>query len=264
MKYNCFLCSSQISSNGVCYHCILLFTVHYSLFIIMPYRHLFFDLDHTLWDFETNSKETLRDIYEKHGLNRLTEDFDAFAERYSYHNKRLWDRYHHGYITQQDLRWKRIWLTLVDFKEGSETLARQLAGEYLTILPTKTTIFPYTNEIINYLLNKNYQLHLITNGFEEIQLSKLRNSKIDAHFTHIITSEKAMSLKPHKAIFDYALQLANATHTESIMIGDNLDADIKGAMDAGLDTVFVNHINEKTELKPTYTIHHLKELEDIF
>lgn len=231
----------------------------------MPYKHLFFDLDHTLWDFETNSKESLRDIFFKYSLNKkLTDDFDAFALRYSYHNKRLWDRYHHGYITQQELRWKRMWLTLVDFKEGSETLAKQLAAEYLTILPTKTALFPYTAEIITYLLNKNYQLHLITNGFEEVQLSKLRNSNIDTHFTHIITSEKAMSLKPHKAIFDYALGLAKATHTESIMIGDNLDADIKGAIDAGLDTVFVNHIHEKTNLQPTYTIYHLKELEAVF
>jgi putative hydrolase of the HAD superfamily len=228
------------------------------------YRHLFFDLDHTLWDFETNSKETLRDLFEKYGLNRLTDDFDAFAARYSYHNKRLWDRYHHGYINQQELRWKRMWLTLVDYKEGSEILARQLAADYLTILPHKTALFPYTIEIIQYLLDKRYQLHLITNGFEEVQMNKLRNSKIDAHFRHIITSEKAMCLKPHKAIFDYALQLAEASHTESIMIGDNLDADIKGAMDAGLDTVFVNHIGEQTALKPTYTIHHLKELEAIF
>jgi putative hydrolase of the HAD superfamily len=230
----------------------------------MKYKHLFFDLDHTLWDFETNSKATLRDVYDKHQLSRLTTDFDAFADRYSYHNKRLWDRYHHGYITQQDLRWKRIWLTLVDFKEGSEKLAKELAIEYLSILPNKTALFPYTNEIIQYLLDKGYKLHLITNGFEEVQLSKLRNSKIDAHFHHIITSEKAMTLKPHKAIFDYALKLAEATHSESIMIGDNLDADIKGAMDAGLDTVFVNHINEKTDLEPTYTIYHLKELENIF
>jgi putative hydrolase of the HAD superfamily len=228
------------------------------------YKHLFFDLDHTLWDFETNSKESLREIFYNNGLDRLTPDFDAFAERYSYHNKRLWDRYHHGYVTQQDLRWKRIWLTLVDFKEGSEALAKQLSLEYLNILPTKTALFPYCNEIITYLLNKNYTLHLITNGFEEVQMNKLRNSKIDAHFKHIVTSEKAMSLKPHKAIFDYALQLANATHTESIMIGDNLDADIKGARDAGLDTVFVNHIHEQTDLKPTYTIYHLKELETIF
>lgn len=228
------------------------------------YKHLFFDLDHTLWDFETNSKECLRELYQKHQLNRLTTDFDAFAGRYSYHNKRLWDRYHHGYITQQDLRWKRIWLTLVDFKEGSETLARKLAAEYLDLLPTKSALFPYCNEIITYLLNKNYQLHLITNGFDEVQMKKLKNSNIDMHFQHIITSEKAMSLKPHKAIFDYALKLADATHTESIMIGDNLDADIKGAMDAGLDTVFVNHIGETTELKPTYTITHLKQLEDIF
>ena len=231
----------------------------------MSYRHLFFDLDHTLWDFETNSKATLFEIFYRFELDKtLTEDFDGFHSRYSAHNKRLWDRYHHGYIRQEELKWKRMWHTLLDYKNGSEPLARQLSGEYLQILPTKTGIFPYTTEILDYLLDKNYVIHLITNGFEQIQWGKLKNSALEKYFTHVITSEKAMSLKPHKEIFEYALQLAKAGKEESIMIGDNLDADIKGAMNAGIDTIFVNHINETATLKPTYTIYHLKELEAIF
>ena len=231
----------------------------------MPYKHLFFDLDHTLWDFETNSKETMHELFYRHGLNKtLTEDFDGFHDSYSRHNKRLWDRYHNGYIKQDELRWKRMWHTLLDFKNGSEVLARKLAAEYLEILPFKKAVFEYTEEILEYLLAKGYNMHLITNGFEQVQAGKLKSSGLDKYFTHVITSEKSMSLKPKKAIFDFALQLANAERNESIMIGDNLDADIKGGMDAGLDTVFVNHIKEKTTLKPTYTIYHLKELEAIF
>lgn len=231
----------------------------------MKYRHLFFDLDHTLWDFETNSKETLHEVFHAHKLHEtITPDFDTFYERYSFHNKRLWDRYHHGFIKQEELRWKRMWHTLLEYKIGDEKLSKEMSGEYLQILPFKTKLFPYTIEIIEYLVDKNYVLHLITNGFEEVQWGKLRNSQIDHYFKEVITSEKAMSLKPHKEIFEYALQAANASKAESIMIGDNLDADIKGAMEAGLDTIFVNHIGEKTELKPTYIIHHLKELEGIF
>ncbi len=229
------------------------------------YKHLFFDLDHTLWDFESNSKQTWHQLYLKHGLHeRITPDFDAFYERYSYHNKRLWDRYHHGFIKQEELRWKRMWLSFLDFKVGDDALAKQLSDEYLLILPTQKLLFPYAVEIIEYLSKKGYELHLITNGFENVQWGKLRSSQIDHYFREVITSERAMSLKPHKAIFEYALNITGADLRESIMIGDNLDADIKGAMEAGLDTIFVNHINESTELKPTYIIHHLQELEEIF
>lgn len=230
----------------------------------MKYQHLFFDLDHTLWDFEANSHDTLHEVYHHNRLHEtLTPDFNAFFERYSYHNKRLWDRYHHGFIKQEELRWKRMWHALLEFKLGDEKLSKLMSQQYLEILPTKTKLFPYTIEIIEYLRCKGYQLHLITNGFEEVQLGKLRNSQIEHFFGEVITSERAMSLKPHKEIFDYAMQQTGAATHNSIMIGDNLDADIKGAMDAGLDTIFVNHIHEKTDLQPTYIIHHLKELEDI-
>jgi putative hydrolase of the HAD superfamily len=231
----------------------------------MRYKHLFFDLDHTLWDFETNSRDTLHEIFHAHGLHQtLTPDFDGFYQRYSYHNKRLWDRYHHGFIKQEELRWKRMWHTLLEYKLGDEKLALQLSQEYLQILPHKTQLFPYTIEIIEYLTRKGYALHLITNGFEDVQWGKLRNSQIDHYFGEVITSERAMALKPHKAIFEFALQQTGASKAESIMIGDNLDADIRGAMEAGLDTVFVNHIGETTELQPTYTITHLQQLEQIF
>lgn len=232
---------------------------------MQQYRHLFFDLDHTLWDFETNSNATLLQLFHEYGLHQtITPDFDQFYECYSYHNKRLWDKYHHGLIKQEDLRWKRMWLAMLDFKKPDEKLARTLSGEYLKILPTKRALFPFAIEIIQYLKNKGYELHLITNGFDEVQKGKLLSSGLDVFFKEVITSEKAMSLKPHKAIFDFALEAAGANRAESIMLGDNLDADIRGAMDAGLDTVFVNHLREETTLKPTYTVYHLQELEGIF
>ena len=230
----------------------------------MNYQHLFFDLDHTLWDFETNSKETLQELFVTHNLTEtITPDFQLFYEKYAYHNKRLWHRYNHGFIRQEELRWKRMWHTLLDFKIGDERLSKLLSQEYLEILPTKKALFPHTVEALQYLTNKNYKLHLITNGFEKVQWRKLENAGIGNYFSTVITSEAACSLKPRKEIFDYAINKAGCCYAEGIMLGDNLDADILGAMNAGMDTVFVNHIREVTTLKPTHIIYHLKELEDI-
>lgn len=228
------------------------------------YHDLFFDLDHTLWDFETNSKETIRDLFITHRLHEtVTGDFDFFFEKYSFHNKRLWHRYNHGFIKQEELRWKRMWHALLEFKLGDETQAKKLSAEYIEILPSKKALFPHTDEVLTYLVNKKYKLHLITNGFEQVQWRKLENAQIARYFSTVITSETACCLKPNKEIFDFAIGKAGCCYNESIMIGDNLDADILGAMNAGMDTIFVNHINEETTLKPTYTIYQLKELEDI-
>lgn len=230
----------------------------------MKYRHLFFDLDHTLWDFETNAKETLYDISQAHHLEqRGVYSFDSFFNQYSYHNQKLWDRYTKGFIRQEELRWKRMWLALLDFKIADEPLARQMAAEFLDILPLKKNLFPYTIEILTYLRDKGYYMHLITNGFDTVQNSKLASSNLRHFFVEIITSENSNSLKPNKAIFDFAISRCNTCTDECIMIGDNLDADIAGAMNAGLDTIFVNHLYIDAHIKPTYTIHHLQELEEI-
>lgn len=231
----------------------------------MRYKHLFFDLDHTLWDFDANAKETLADLYSIFDLTSRTKiAFEDFYPKYLYHNEILWDRYHKGLISSDDLKWKRMWRTMLDFKVADEPLAKEMSGKFLDILPTKKLLFPHTLEILTYLKEKQYDLHLITNGFEKTQWSKLTNSGLTGFFTHVITSEGSNSLKPKKEIFDFAMDKAKATIKESIMIGDNLDADIQGAMNAGMDTIFVNHINAACGIRPTYTITHLQQLEDIF
>jgi len=232
----------------------------------MPkYKHLFFDLDHTLWDFDSNAKTSLTELYAQFDLpQRIKVDFDEFYPKYLYHNQLLWERYHNGFISADDLKWKRMWRTLLDFKIADEPLARSLSKQFLEILPTQKEVFPHTFEILDYLRNKNYDLHLITNGFEKTQWSKLKHSGLDRYFSQVITSEASNSLKPKKEIFEYALAKAGANLKESIMLGDNLEADIKGAMNAGMDCIFVNHINATTDIKPTYTITHLRELESIF
>jgi len=231
----------------------------------LKYKHLFFDLDHTLWDFEANAKETLRLLSLKHDFAiKGVHDFELFFERYSYYNNKLWERYTKGTIKQDELRWKRMFLSLLDFKIADETLSKALAVDFLDDLPNRKLLFPYTIEILEYLTAKDYVLHLITNGFNNIQHNKLYNSNLTKYFKEVITSEKANSLKPNREIFEFALNATGANAEESVMIGDNIDADIKGAMNAGLDTVFVNHLKIKADVQPTYTVHHLKELEEIF
>src|SRR5882672_4955960 len=148
----------------------------------MQYKHLFFDLDHTLWDFEANCRQTLEELYHSLDLSaRGVQTFESFHKCYTVHNDKLWDRYRNGYIKVDELRWKRMWLSLLDFKIGDEMLAREMGNRFLELLPTRKTLFPYTVEILEYLTNKGYHLHLITNGFEQTQHKKLQNSGLDKY-----------------------------------------------------------------------------------
>jgi putative hydrolase of the HAD superfamily len=227
------------------------------------YKTVFFDLDHTIWDFETNAKLTLQDLYSADLAARTNAPFDDFFERYSFHNTALWAQYEKGLIPVEELKWKRMSRALLDFKIGDENLSKQMSMEFLAILPTKKEIFPYTFEILDYLKNKNYALHLITNGFIDVQNRKLEHSGLGKYFDEMITSERSNSLKPKPEIFEYALQATNANKAESIMIGDNQHADIAGALGVGIDAVFVNHIKEPITVTPTFMIEHLQELENI-
>jgi putative hydrolase of the HAD superfamily len=230
----------------------------------MKYKHIFFDLDHTLWDFDANAKATLVEVYALFKLaEKQVHSFEDFYVNYLKHNSILWDRYHNGFITAEELKWRRMWRTLLDFKIGDELLAKQISAKFLDILPTKKILFEYTIEILEYLAAKKYSIHLITNGFEKTQWSKINHANMAKYFTHIITSEKSNSIKPAKEIFDYAIKKAGAFLHESIMIGDNPDADIQGAINAGMDNIFVNHIDTTISLTPTYTIHKLQDLESI-
>jgi putative hydrolase of the HAD superfamily len=231
----------------------------------MKYKHLFFDLDHTLWDFDANSRLTLQELYSTFGLEKKgIENFDLFHKNYLVNNYKLWARYRNGFIKVDELRWKRMWLTLMDFKIGDEPLARSMGDQFLAMLPFRKILFPHTFEILQFLTDKNYQLHLITNGFEATQHHKLKNSGLDKFFIEVITSEGSNSLKPHKEIFDYALMKTKSQCHECIMLGDSMEADIQGAINAGMDQVYVNHLNIEASIKPTYTVYSLKELENIF
>jgi putative hydrolase of the HAD superfamily len=229
----------------------------------MKYKHLFFDLDHTLWDFDANAKATLEQLHiDLKLVDRGIHDFDLFHKNYLAHNEKLWARYRNGFIKQEELRIKRMWLTLLDFKIADEALARQLSELFLQLLPTRTLIFPDTRETLHYLAGKNYHLHIITNGFEQTQHSKLKSSGLAAFFQEVITSEGSNSLKPQKEIFEYALNKTGATVGESLMIGDSMEVDIAGARQVGMDQVHVNFNNLAQDSSPTYTITALDQLKD--
>ncbi|OSZ79359.1 noncanonical pyrimidine nucleotidase, YjjG family [Chitinophagaceae bacterium IBVUCB1] len=232
----------------------------------MPaYNHLFFDLDHTLWDFEANSAHTLMQVYEEcqlasHGIT----DYDAFATTYHAHNEVLWARFRNGFIKRDELRWKRFWLTLIDFKIGDTHLAHEMSSAYLEILPTQRRLIPHAEELLAYCKQQGYTMHLITNGFESTQRQKLQVSGIAPYFTELITSERSNSVKPQAAIFQYALQATGATAEESIMIGDALEIDILGAFYAGWHQAYYNPARTPHRHKPTYEVASLEELMKIF
>lgn len=230
----------------------------------MKYRHLFFDLDHTLWDFDANARATLEHLHHQLQLHdRGVHDFEMFYRNYLTHNEALWNRYRLGKIKQDELRLKRMWLSLLDFKIADETLAKEMSKLFLQLLPTRTLLFPHTREVLDYLARKGYILHIITNGFEEVQLSKLNSCQLTPFFRHVITSEGSNSLKPKPEIFVYALEKTGAEVGNSLMIGDGPDIDIAGAASVGMDSVYVNHISQEKDPVATYTIFHLEELERI-
>src|ERR1043165_3731848 len=150
-----------------------------------------------------------------------------------------------------------MWLSLLDFKIADDELAQELSVRFHDLLPTRTILFPYTKDILQYLTNKGYILHLITNGFEKTQHNKLMYSGLKSFFKEVITSEGSGSLKPNKEIFKFALEKSGATAGESIMIGDSIEVDIVGAMNAGIDQVYVNHLDIEPSIKPTYTVYSL-------
>jgi len=228
------------------------------------YKHLFFDLDHTLWDFDSNSEQTLKKLYDEYDLKSIgITDFDAFYQVYNTHNDRLWERFRNGFIKREELRWKRIWYTLLDFKIGDTSLAYEMSAAYLEILPTQKMLMPYAKDLLDHCSGR-YTMHLITNGFETTQWQKMQFSGIAGYFSEVITSEKSNSLKPHREIFEYALAATGAKAEESIMIGDAIDIDILGAINAGWDQVYFNPKKLAHNRKPTYEVACLSDLMKVF
>lgn len=227
------------------------------------YRHIFFDLDQTIWDFESNSAEALTELYHKHSLQHHgVEKPENFIKTYKHHNELLWEQYRYEKIDRETLRNLRFDNTFRDLGIEQKELSRQISDEYISLASRKTTLIPHAFPVLSYLKEK-YSLHVITNGFEEVQFTKIRTSGLKKFFTRIITSEMAGCKKPDRKIFIHSLSLARAKRNESLMIGDSLSADIHGAKNAGLDQVFFNPGKKPHNAAPTYEINCLGDLKNI-
>lgn len=206
---------------------------------------IFFDLDRTLWDFDSNSKETFKELFNKYEMKRKgVEDFDTLYTQYQLINHNLWDLYRQGEIKKDFLNIERFYQSLLLYHIDDRVLAAKIAADYIFISPTKKRLFPNTHEILTYLKESGYKLHIITNGFPEVQHIKLRNSDLKKYFSQIIISEEVGYKKPSHEIFHIAMKMAKANSDNSIMIGDDPLVDIQGAIDVGMDAIFVNHHHE--------------------
>lgn len=198
-------------------------------------KHVFFDLDHTLWDFEKNSALSFQSIFQQH---TMPFSVDVFLENYVPINLKYWRMYRLDEITKEELRYHRLKEAFESVKyKASDDLINEIAELYILKLGEQKHLFDGSLEVLEYLKPK-YKLHIITNGFQEVQSKKMYHSGILNYFITTTTSEDVMLKKPHPKVFLHALHKANATAEESIMIGDNLEADIFGALDVGMDAIY--------------------------
>ncbi|MCK0130679.1 YjjG family noncanonical pyrimidine nucleotidase [Flavobacteriaceae bacterium F08102] len=208
----------------------------------MQIEHVFFDLDHTLWDFEQNSAKAFDYLFSKH---QIKVDLVSFLKVYKPINFDFWKMYREDRISKKELRYQRLKKTfdVLQFTISDDRI-HSLSSGYLEQLTNFNHLFEHTVDILEYLKPK-YQLHIITNGFSEIQEKKMLNAQIRPYFTHIITSESVGVKKPNPRIFEFAMDLAQCHTQNCMMIGDSLEADIQGAQGVGIQTIFFNSHRER-------------------
>ena len=231
---------------------------------MIKYAHIFFDLDRTIWDFDASANDTFSNMYTKYGLEEKgVPGLAAFRERYEIHNDMLWSWYRKGDILKEILNIKRFEMTLADFGIEDASISVGMSEDYIKVNPDKPFLFPGAIESLEYL-SATYPLHLITNGFQEVQEQKFYIAKLYKYFKTVTTSEEAGIKKPEAGIFHFALNKAGCTAEESIYIGDDAEIDIVGAQNVGMDQVFFNPEGVSHDITPTFEIKCLKELKEIF
>jgi YjjG family noncanonical pyrimidine nucleotidase len=222
-------------------------------------KHIFFDLDHTLWDFEKNSTEAILELFERFELSSRISSFNQFIDDYQRINVEHWDKYNRGEIDKHTVRYGRFYELFEKYGVPDHlAFAKTFADEYTTIAPYKPHLFPGTHEVLHYLKPK-YKLHLITNGFKEVLEIKIGDTGLRPYFDLILSAEDVGVNKPNPLVFKTALQKTNAQAAESLMIGDSFEADILGAQRVGMHTL---HFNPKRAPKKPESseIHQLSEL----
>lgn len=223
-------------------------------------RHVFFDLDNTIWDFEKSSLATLQELFVKYELDKLgVPSFESFVAAYKHRNELLWEQYRLGTIDKATLRDKRFAFTFWDMGLEPETAPKGLADDYVTLGPHRSHLFPHAHETLSYLQSK-YTLHIITNGFVEAQVIKLQAADLNKYFSEVIISEHTGFRKPDKRIFHYSLEKAGAVAEECVMIGDGLEVDVIGAQEAGWRAIYFNPHGTSHAAKPDAEIKGLEEL----
>lgn len=227
------------------------------------YLHIFFDLDRTLWDFDAAAEVAFERLFVKYDLKNLgIPSANEFHEVYHPLNEQLWELYRENKITKDYLNRTRFVLPLEHYGIHDTTLAEHLSEDYVYWSPRIVRLVPGTMELLNYLKQK-YHLHLITNGFQEVQHTKLSGSGMEHYFETLTVSEEVGVKKPHPEIFRYALNKAHAKPEESIMIGDEMAVDIDGARAAGIDQVFFNRNGEQIESERTFEVRNLLEIKEL-
>lgn len=231
--------------------------------MMRQYKCIFFDLDHTLWDYETNSCDTLKELFSAYGLQACgVTDCDSFEKQFKKVNTKLWDLFDTGMITSDVIRKERFRQILEHFNISDQKLCEDLSADYLHRCPKKGNLIPHALETLEYL-SANYEMTIVTNGFEEIQNVKMEAGNLHRFFPHVITSQKAGYRKPSREIFDYAMKMNNVLANEVIMIGDNLVTDIGGAINASIDTVFFNPDKVQHDVNVKHEITSLAALQKI-
>ncbi|GAB3235862.1 YjjG family noncanonical pyrimidine nucleotidase [Algoriphagus aestuariicola] len=227
------------------------------------YQHIFFDLDHTLWDYDRNVSESLSELYHIYGLVNLgIPTFEIFFQSFHHVNFQLWDWYNVGKIDKHNLRKERFPRIFSHAGGKSEAIPLDFEEDFMNRTSAKPHVFPHAKEILTYLRTK-YHIHVITNGFNESQDKKMKSAGLDGFFELVVTSETTGHKKPDPRIFKYAMDQLNTGPNACLMIGDNPDSDILGAQRAGIDQVFFNPEGKGILLQPTFEIRHLKDLEDL-
>jgi YjjG family noncanonical pyrimidine nucleotidase len=230
---------------------------------VANYKCVLFDLDHTLWDYESNCAETISELFHKYELKQKGVASPAhFLETFNAINTPLWDQYDRGEIHRDVIRFERFNRILLQVGVNDYQLSLQMSADYVAESPRKKNLMPFAMEVLDYLHVK-YDMYIVTNGFDEIQGTKLTSTGIGKYFKDVITSEKASHKKPAKEIFDFTLQQKGYQADDAIMIGDNLLTDIAGAQNASIDTVFYNATGLRHNTKVTHEITSLKELKGI-
>ncbi len=227
------------------------------------YQHIFFDLDHTLWDFEKNSSEALEELFYTYelGYHKLF-TLDEFIATFQAVNYKLWSDYDLDIIDRNNIREQRFLKIFEELGIEQPSFTTEISEAYLRLCPTKKNILPYTTEILDYLKGR-YHLHIITNGFTDIQHMKLQSAGLSAYFSEVITSDSCGFKKPHKNVFNYALQKVAASCMDCLMIGDNLTTDILGAKAVNMDHVYYNPAGKSHKEDITYEIRCLSDLKKI-